>query len=136
MLCFGLFSGQNSQEFTFKFNVKKWNRDYVKIHNSSANPIYPINLFDVEGKPVLFQLQEKNRSEVKVADLKIFKGKSADDLKIISLTVLPNSLSGSYLQNGIQYFVEPVKGTCNKYKVYVSPKREKVEIGQINDFII
>ena len=136
MFCFGLFSGQNSQEFIFKFNVTKWNREYVKVQKSSVNQIFPITLFDVEGKPVLFEVQEISISEVKIPDIKIFKGKSADDLKIISLTVLPDSFSGSYLQNGIQNFIEPVKGSCNKYKVYTKPNVDKkVEVGQINDFI-
>lgn len=136
ILSFGLLSGQNSQEYIFKFNVKKWNREYEKVQKSSSHQNFPINLFDVYGKSVLFEVQERSISEVKIPDLKIFKGKSADDSKIISLTVLPKSFSGSYLQNGIQYFIEPVKGSCTKYKVYVRPNVDKkVEVGQINDFV-
>lgn len=136
MLGFGLVSGQNTQEFIFKFNVKKWNKEFAKEQKLNAGEMFSINLFDVYGKPVLFKLKEKSISAVEVPDLKIFKGKSADDSKIISLTVLPKSMSGAYLENGVQYFLEPIKGSCNKYKVYTKPKLdEKVEVGQINDYV-
>ena len=129
-------SAQKSQQFIFKFNVKKWQQELVKKKNSSQGEIYSINLFDVYGKPVLFKLRENNISEVKVPDLKFLKGKSADDQKIISLTFLPKSMSGSYLENGVQYFIEPLSGSCNKYKVYTKPiLDEKVEVGQINDYV-
>lgn len=132
----GFLSGQNKQEFIFKFNVKKWNKELVKNKKLTPNASFKINLFDVYGKPVLFYIKEKSISEVAVPDLKIYKGKSADDLKLISLTVLPMSMSGTYLQNGVQYFIEPLKGSCNKYKVYTNPAvKKEVEVGQINDFV-
>lgn len=133
---FGLVSGQNTQQFIFKFNVKKWNKEFVKQQKLNEDGMFSIDLFDVYGKPVLFKLKEKSISEIEVSDLKIFKGKSADDLKIISLTVLPKSMSGAYLENGVQYFIEPLKGSCNKYRVYTKPVlNEKVEVGQINDYV-
>lgn len=136
MLCFGLVSGQKSQQFIFKFNVKKWNQEFAKQQKLNKGGVFSINLFDVTGKPVLFKVTVRNISEVGVPDLKIFKGKSADDQKIISLTILSKSMSGAYLENGMQYFIEPIKGTCNKYKVYIKPNlNEKVEVGQINDHL-
>ena len=133
---FGFFSGQNTQEFIFKFNVKKWNKELQTQQKLGKNETFTINLFDAYGKSVLFKLTEKSISEVAIPNLKIFKGKSADDQKIISLTVLPNSLSGSYLQHGVQYFIEPIRGSCNRYKVYTSPPINKeVEVGQINDVL-
>ena len=136
MLCFGLVSGQKSQQFIFKFNVKKWNKELQTQQKLGKNETFTINLFDAYGKSVLFKLTEKSISEVAIPNLKIFKGKSADDQKIISLTVLPNSLSGSYLQHGVQYFIEPIRGSCNRYKVYTSrPINKEVEVGQINDVL-
>lgn len=132
--CFGLMSAQKSQQFIFKFNVKKWNKEFVKQQKIDAKETSSINLFDVSGKGISFEIIEKNISEVPVSNLKVFKGKSADGRKIISLTILPKSMSGSYLENGVQYFIEPVKGSCNSYQVYTNPKIDrKVEVGQIND---
>ena len=136
MLCFGLVSGQKSQQFIFKFNVKKWNQEFAKQQKLTKDGMFSISLFDVHGKPVLFKVLERSISEVAVPDLKILKGKSADDQKIISLTILKKSMSGAYLENGMQYFIEPLNGTCNKYKVYIKPNlNEKVEVGQINDHL-
>ena len=36
MLCFGLVSGQKSQQFIFKFNVKKWNKEFTKQKNHAG----------------------------------------------------------------------------------------------------
>ncbi|KEY19557.1 hypothetical protein [Kaistella antarctica] len=136
LLCFGLVSGQKSQQFIFKFNVKKWNQEFTKQQKLTRDGVSSINLFDVDGKPVLFKVSERSISEVAVPDLKILKGKSADNQKIISLTILAKSMSGAYLENGLQYFIEPVKGSCNKYKVYIKPNlNEKGEVGQINDHL-
>ncbi len=136
MLCFGIVSGQNSQEFIFKFNVKKWNKEFTKQKKLSKDAGFTISLFDVYGKSILFRIKENRISEVEVPDVKFFKGKSADDKKILSLTILPKSMSGAYLENGIQYFIEPIIGSCNKYKVYTTPElNKKVEVGQINDYV-
>jgi hypothetical protein len=132
---FGFVSGQNSQQFIFKFNVKKWNKEFTKQKYLNPDQVNIISLFDVRGNPVLFKIQEKRISEMEVIDLKFFKGKSADDMKILSLTVLRKSMSGAYLENGVQYFIEPDKG-CNKYKVYTKPDlNKKIKVGQINDFV-
>ena len=124
------------QEFIFNFNVKKWNREYVKKEKSPQNERFIINLFDVHGKPILFNIKEKSFSENKIDGIRMFKGKSSDELKVISLTILSKSMSGAYLENGIQYFIEPVKGTCHQYKVYVNPtEKKKLEVSQSNDFL-
>lgn len=134
MLFFGFVFGQNSKEFVFKFNVKKWNKEFVKKQKKSQDKVATINLFDVNGKSVLFHLQQRSISEVEVPNVKIFKGKSADDAKLITLTILPKSMSGAYLDNGVQYFIEYIKGSCNKYKVYTKLEIDKkIEVGQIND---
>lgn len=136
IFCYSLFSAQHSQEFIFKFNVKKWNRTYQKQQKISKDETSTISLFDVYGKEILFKIKEKSISEEPIENIKIFKGKSADDRKLISLTIQPKSLSGSYLENGQQYFIEPVKNSCNKYKVYINPKIDKdVEVGQVKDFV-
>ena len=133
---FSLFSAQKSQEFIFKFNVKKWNRAYQKQQKISKDQSSTISLFDVYGKEILFKIKEKSISEKPIENLKVFKGKSADDKKIISLSISPKSLSGSYLENGQQFFIEPVKNACNRYKVYIHPKIDKdVEVGQIKDYV-
>ncbi|MDN3606999.1 hypothetical protein [Kaistella yonginensis] len=136
IFCFGLVLGQNKQEYVFKFNVKKWNKEFLKQHKPTKDGMVSINLFDVNGKAVLFEVQEKSISEVNVPDIKIFKGKSTDDTKIITLTILPKTMSGAYLEKGIQYFIEAVKGSCNHYKVYTKPEIDKkIEVGQIEDYI-
>lgn len=128
--------GQTTQQFIFKFNVKKWNKEFVKQQKIDRKESYSISLFDVNGKQILFELKEKSMSEIPVPNLKVFKGKSADARKIISLTILPKSMNGSYLENGVQYFIEPVEGSCNSYQVYTNPQIDrKVEVGQINDII-
>lgn len=134
MLFFGFVFGQNSKEYVFKFNVKKWNKEFVKQQKKSQDKVATINLFDVNGKSVLFNLQQRSISETEVPNVKIFKGKSADDAKLITLTILPKTMSGAFLENGVQYFIEYIKGSCNKYKVYTKPEIDKkIEVGQIND---
>jgi hypothetical protein len=118
-LCyFSILHSQNPQEFTFKFNVKKWQISNQKLYRIHKNELVVINLFDVSGNPIQFNATEKSISEQPLKDIKIFKGKSNDNKKIISLTVAKKSMSGSYLESGIQYFIEPLKNKCNKYKVY------------------
>lgn len=81
-------------------------------------------------------MQEKSISEIKLKDIIILKGQSLDHTKTASLTILPKSMNGSYLYNGVQYFIEPVNGTCNKYKVYTSPSIDKsIQVGQENDYV-
>ena len=136
LLLFGFVFGQSPKEYIFKFNVKKWNKEFVKKQKKSQDKVATINLFDVNGKSVLFHLQQRSISEVEVPNVKIFKGKSADDAKLITLTILPKSMSGAYLENGVQYFIEYIKGSCNKYKVYTKPEIDKkIEVGQINDHV-
>ena len=136
IFCFTLFSAQNSQEFVFKFNVKKWNRSYEKQQKISKDESTTITLFDVYGKEILFKIKEKSISEKPMEYIKTFKGRSADDKKTIILTILARSLSGSYLESGQQYLIEPLKGSCNRYKVYIHPEINKdVEIGQILDHV-
>lgn len=133
---FGFYSGQKTQEFSYKFNVKKWNKSYQKLQKKSKNSSVELNLFDISGNPIQFNVYEKSISEQPMENIKIFKGKSEDDKKIISLTMLPKSMSGSYLENGQQYFIEPIKDKCNWYKVYIDPKiNENVEVGQLKDFV-
>ena len=136
ILLFGFVFGQSPKEYIFKFNVRKWNKEFINLQKQSQEKAATINLFDVNGKPVLFNLQQRSFSEVEVPNVKIFKGKSADDAKLITLTILPKTMSGAFLENGIQYFIEPLKGSCNKYKVYTKPEIDKeIEIGQINDYV-
>ena len=132
ILFFSQISAQESQEFIFKFNVKKWNRIYNKQQKISKNKTTIITLSDVYGKEVLFEIKENSISEKPIENIKTFKGKSSDDKKTIALIILPKSLSGSYLENGQQYFIEPVKNSCSKYKVYIHPKIDKdLKLGQI-----
>lgn len=134
--CFSILYGQNNHEFTFKFNVKTWQKSYQKLHEIDKNELVVINLFDVSGNPIQFKVMEKSISEQPMKNIKIFKGKSEDDKKIISLTILKNSMGGSYLENGIQHFIEPMKNKCNKYKVYIQLKDAlNQENGQLKDFI-
>ena len=136
ILFFGLFSGQNKQEFIFEFNAKKWQKEFKKFQKNKDKGTSIIHLFDINGRKIAFDMQEKSISEIKLKDIIILKGQSLDHTKTASLTVLPKSMSGSYLDNGVQYFIEPVKGTCNKYKVYTSPAIDKsIQVGQENDYI-
>lgn len=136
ILFFSQISAQKSREFIFNFNVKKWNRTYHKQQKISKEETSTIKLYDVYGKEILFEIKENSISEKPIEDVKTFKGKSSDDKKTIALIILPKSLSGSYLENGQQYFIEPVKNSCNKYKVYIYPKIDKdVDLGQIEDCV-
>ena len=136
LLLFGFVFGQNPKEYIFKFNVRKWNKEFINLQKQNQEKAATINLFDVYGKPVLFNLQQRSFSEVEVPNVKIFKGKSTNDAKLITLTILPKTMSGAFLENGVQYFIEPIKGSCNKYKVYTKPEIDKeIEVGQINDYV-
>ncbi|MFC6268065.1 hypothetical protein [Frigoriflavimonas asaccharolytica] len=133
---FGLLFSQNQQEFIFKFKVKKWQKEFKKHQKNKEKGTSILNLFDTSGRKINFDVQEKNISEVKMKDILNVKGKSLDHSKIITLTLFPKSMSGSYLENGRQYFIEPVKDKCNTYKVYINPTIDKdVEVGQLKDFV-
>lgn len=136
LFCFGIIYSQNSQEFIFKFNVKKWQKSYQRLHKYDSNEVVIINLFDVTGHPIQFKVMEKSISEQPIENIKIFKGTSDDGKKIISLTILKKSMSGSYLENGMQYFIEPFKNKCNTYKVYRQVKdASNLENKELKDFI-
>lgn len=135
LICFSKIYSQNSQEFTFKFNVKKWQKSYQKLHKYESNDVVTINLFDAFGNSVQFKVMEKSISEQPMENIKILKGTSEDDKKIISLTILKKSMSGSYLENGMQYFIEPLKNKCNTYKVYrQATKAINLENKELKDF--
>ena len=133
---FSLFSAQKKEEFTFKFNVKKWQREFKKFQKNKEKGTSIISLFDINGRKIDFNVQEKTVSQERMSGILVVKGNSLDHRKIILLTILPKTMSGSYLENGQQFFIEPVKNACNRYKVYIHPKIDKdVEVGQIKDYV-
>lgn len=134
LIIFHIFPAQNKGSAEFTFNVKKWNKAYKTQNKQSNAASTKITLSAVQGRATSYIIVEHQMTMEKLANITFFKGKSEDGRKIISLTILPKTLNGSYLENGRQYFIEPVKNKCNTYKVYPSEVRNP-DIGQEADVL-
>ena len=130
---FALHYGQNNAEHQFTFNVKKWNREVHNKDGKLKEEKLVINLFDIEGKPIRFLLVPNTITASPTAGIQFYKGKSVDGTKVISLTVMPKTFNGSYLENGKQYFIETVRNKCNSYKIYT--QNRNISVGQEEDYV-
>lgn len=135
-LCFSTFctalQGQ-SQQFVFSFNPKKFIQENKLDEASPKEIIFP--LYDIEGRQTKYIMLDKTSEALRKAKIFSFKGKSEDGTKLMTLTIASGKLTGSYLENGTAYFIEPLKENCRKrYKLYSKPAGN-YQVGQPNDVL-
>ncbi|WP_027372422.1 MULTISPECIES: hypothetical protein [Chryseobacterium] len=136
LFCFVLFcsglQGQ-SRQFIFSFNPKKFIQENKLDTASSGELTFP--LYDIEGKETKYIMLDKTSEALRKAKIFTFKGKSEDGTKLMTLTIASGKLTGSYLENGQAYYIEPLKENCKrKYKIYIKPRGE-YQVGQPIDFV-
>ncbi|KXH80553.1 hypothetical protein [Chryseobacterium kwangjuense] len=122
----GLYS-QNT-EYQFKFDVKKFRKEYIK--NKKHPP--QLKIFGPDGRELIFNIAESKTSEQPVQNINTFKGVSADGTKIISFILTKTYLSGSYADQGTEIYFGPVANKKDVYKVYIPVK---IQNGQEQDFV-
>lgn len=123
------FSFAQQKEYTFKLNAKKFKKEFLKNKNLPQQ----ITLYSTEGQPIIFLVKEYSISETPIPNIYTFKGKSQDDKKLVYFTLSNKKISGSYSQNGVEYYFEPLS-KCNRYKVYTQTRNED-RIGQEHDVV-
>jgi len=122
-----------SRQFIFSFNPKKLIQDNKLDKPHKEEVIF--NLYDIEGKETKYIMLDKTSDALRKAKIFTFKGKSEDGTKLMTLTIASGKLTGSYLENGNAYFIEPLKENCKKkYKIYSKPDGE-YKVGQPIDFV-
>nr|WP_315028400.1 hypothetical protein [uncultured Chryseobacterium sp.] len=134
--CFTVFcttlQGQ-SRQFIFSFNPKKFIQEN-KLNEASPKELV-FSLYDINGKETKYITIDKTSETLRKAKIFSFKGKSEDGTKLITLTIASGKLTGSYLENGISYFIEPLDKNCKKkYKIYIKPDGD-YRVGQPIDFV-
>jgi len=121
-------------EREFQFNSKKFIKEYQKSVKTKNSTTYPLEIIDIKGNPIIFDVIETQISAEKIPNIYTFKGKSQNGNHLISLTINKSGLTGSYSDNGREIYIEPIKKKCNKHIVY-DLGNTRPQVGQSNDFI-
>lgn len=130
LILLSFFTGLYSQntEYQFKFDVKKFKKEYIKNKKHTLK----LKIFSPEGKELIFNIAESKTSEQPIQNINTFKGISADGTKIISFILTKTSISGSYSDQGTEIYFGPVTNKKDVYKVYIPVK---IQNGQEQDFV-
>ncbi|REC45284.1 hypothetical protein [Chryseobacterium pennipullorum] len=122
-----------SQQYIFNFNPKKFIRENSLEMNDKKEVVF--NLYDINGRETKYITVDKTSDALRKAKIYSFKGKSEDGTKLITLTIASGKLSGSYLENGKAYYIEPAEKNCRKkYRIYLKPNGD-YQVGQPNDVL-
>ncbi|WP_080777994.1 hypothetical protein [Chryseobacterium phocaeense] len=127
ILCMANILYSQNREHQFKFDVKKFRKEYK---NKKHPP--QLKIFSPEGKELIFNIAESNISEQPIQNINTFKGVSADGTKIISFILTKTYISGSYADQGTEIYFGPVATKKDVYKVYIPVK---IQNGQEQDFV-
>ncbi|KMQ58714.1 hypothetical protein ACM46_22100 [Chryseobacterium angstadtii] len=129
ILIFGILSAQ-SKEHQFRFDVKKFRKEWTKSKHEKSS--LQLKIFDPNGSPLIFNIMESSISEQPIQNINTFKGSSMDGTKRISFTLTKKTISGSYSDQGVEVYFDPVINKKSLYKVYIP---NSVQTGQEKDFV-